>query len=182
MSVPEENARVSLALRFDPNHLKEYFEKLRSPQAFIEYFEKVTGAEADQWTRELLQELWFALAPALTTLFEVYPIVTKEAFMHSFVAEVNIVLSNLMALLRSRADECLEFYRALPELKKSSGELAPEIRNRIAKCIKLTENEPKIAQIAVLYIFEFVHRKMQFSLPIGAMPNTAKGIVGIMTD
>jgi hypothetical protein len=181
MSAPEEHVRVSLALRFDPQHLKEYFERLRSPQAFIEYFERVTGAEADQWTRELLQELWFALAPALTTLFEVYPIVTKEAFMHSFVSEVNIVLSNLMSLLRSRANECLELYRSLPEMKKS-GELPAEVRNRVTKCIKLAENAPKIAQIAVLYIFEFVHRKMQFSLPVGAMPNTAKGVVGIMTD
>jgi hypothetical protein len=173
---PEE--RVSFVIRLsNPQALAEYFNVLRSPQFFIEYAE-AHGIRLNEWTRELLKNMWNAIAPATTPLMEIYPIALPEAYLNAYAIEVTMLIENARALFEKMHLKCLEEEAKYADPAKRS-EIDPRVDEQ---CELLIEYGTRLPLILALYILDFTHRKAQFSLPVQAMPNSAKAKGGIWTD
>lgn len=173
---PEE--RVGFVVRLSqPQMLAEYFNALRSPQLFIEYAE-ASGIKLNEWTRELLRNMWNSIAPATTPLMEVYPVALPEAYLNAYAIEVTMLIENARAFFEKMHLKCLEEEAKYADPAKRS-EIDPKIDEQ---CEALIEYGTRLPLILALYILDFTHRKAQFSLPIQAMPNSAKAKGGIWTD
>jgi len=181
--VAPEDAQVSITLRFDPRFMEQYFQGMRSFQVYVspaETYEALTKQRLDEWTRHLLETAWNAVIVGLVPPMEVYPVVHEDAYESSFYNEVTMHLENSINMFSERMNECTKLYRSLPDLVKLGEKEKYSLQ--LERCVELTMHAPYVAPILAKFILEFVHRKAQFSLPLQAMPNSAKAKAGILTD
>jgi hypothetical protein len=181
--VAPEDAQVSITLRFDPRLIEQYFHAMRSFQVYVspaETYETLTKQRLDEWTRHLLEAAWSAVVMGLVPPMEIYPVIHEDAYESAFYNEITMHLENAMNMFSERMNACIKLYKSLPELVKLGEK--EKYYHQLENCVELTLHAPYATPILARFILEFVHRKAQFSLPLQAMPNSAKAKAGILTD
>jgi len=181
--VPQE-ARVVNVLRFSPQAIQAYFENIRSPHTFLRAFELATGIKLDSWIRAVLEKAWKSIALSSVPVMEVHPVADRGAYLNSYTLEVSMNIRNLMSFFEKLSENCVEAYSQLAKASETQHiDLSrPDIVAVVEECMSLSEHGPRLTALLAIFILEFVHRKMQFSLPIGLMPNSAKAVAGVWTD
>ena len=171
---------VKVALRFSPQFVESYLDKVRSPESFLRAVESALGEPLSEWERKVLEHAWQSVALGAVPLMEVFPITTEDAYLKSYVNEVLMHVENVKALFERRAASCVELYSKLGELVETGrySEAEPLVR----ECVKLTEHGARLALILCVFILEHTYRKAQCSLPLGRMSNAAKAKAGIESN
>jgi len=169
-----DNVKVSTMARFSPENYATYFSELRSSRLLV-----VDEKDMDDWTQMLVSFIDKSIVLSKMKPFEIHPISDPSVYLRSFMNEVSMNTLNLRLNFRKRLDECQNLIRSLASMTVEQRE---EKRHQMDTCIKFFKNIIHLSMVGNVFIIEFVARKSQFSLPLGIMPNSAKGVVGIWTD
>jgi hypothetical protein len=169
--------QVSLIIRFVPEKLRQYFDMVRSVQQYVKTDIATAGVEFSEWDEKVLQHAWKGIMLGTVPLFEVFPISHRDAYAKSYALEVIMHLLNTKTQIDSMSSDCLKLYSRLRDIQ-----IDDNVMKKLVECMTFAKHAVSLGAISSLYILEFVHRKAQFSLPAGLMPNSAKGVAGVWTD
>jgi hypothetical protein len=175
--VAPSEGQVSLIIRFIPEKLRQYFDMVRSVQQYVKTDIALAGVKFSDWDENVLQTAWKGIMLGTVPLFEVFPISHKDAYAKSYALEVTMHLLNSKTQIDSMSADCLKLYSRLKDIQ-----IDDNVMKKLMECITFAKHAVSLGAITSIYILEFVHRKAQFSLPAGLMPNSAKGVAGIWTD
>ncbi|ADJ54268.1 hypothetical protein HAV2_gp05 [Hyperthermophilic Archaeal Virus 2] len=175
--VAPSEGQVSLIIRFTPEKLRQYFEAVRSVQQYVKPEIAAAGVEFTDWDEKVLQTVWKGIMLGTVPLFEVFPISHKDAYAKSYALEVTMHLLNSKTQLESMSTDCLKLFSRLNDV-----DIDESVLKKAVECIAFAKHAVSLGTITALHTLEFVHRKAQFSLPAGLMPNSAKGVAGVWTD
>jgi len=177
VAVPQD-AQVTNVLRFNPQIVQIYFDNIRNPQSFFRAIE-AAGVKLNVWIRSLLEKAWNSIAISSIPVMEVHPVANPSAYIQSFSLEVIMNIRSLKSLFEQTSERCTETFSKLPEMEQTHREHLITVAE---DCLSLIEYGVQLTTLLSIFTLEFVHRKMQFSLPVGLMPNSVKAIAGIWTD
>jgi len=175
--VPPAEGQVSMIIRFIPEKLRQYFDMVRSAQQYVRTDIATAGVEFSEWDEKVLQTVWKGIMLGTVPLFEVFPVSHRDAYAKSYALEVTMHLLNSKTQIDSMSTNCLKLYSKLKDIQ-----IDDNVMKKLMECITFAKHAVSLGAITSIHILEFVHRKAQFSLPAGLMPNSAKGVAGVWTD
>jgi len=168
-----EDVKVSTMARFAPENYMAYINELRSSKLLSVMDER----ELDEWTQRLISFIDKSIILSKMKPFEIHPISNPEVYLRSYMHEVLMDTNNLQINVKKKLDECAFIIKSARDLIDQE-----EKRRLLEDCKSFIKHVIQLSLVGNEFIIEFVNRKSQFSLTLGLMPNSAKGVVGIWTD
>jgi hypothetical protein len=168
-----EDVKVSTMARFAPESFTAYINELRSSKLLSAMDER----EFDEWTQRLVSFIDKSIVLSKMKPFEIHPISNPEVYLRSYMHEVLMDTNNLQINVKKKLDECSFVMKNIHDFMEQEDK-----RKLVEDCQGFMKHVIQLSLVGNEFIIEFVNRKSQFSLTLGLMPNSAKGVVGIWTD
>ena len=168
-----EDVKVSTMARFAPENFTSYINELRSSKLLSSMDER----EFDEWTQRLVSFIDKSIVLSKMKPFEIHPISNPEVYLRSYMHEVLMDTNNLQINVKKKLDECSFVMKNIHDFMEQEDK-----RKLVEDCQGFMKHVIQLSLVGNEFIIEFVNRKSQFSLTLGLMPNSAKGVVGIWTD
>lgn len=133
----------------------------------VEEFEKciatMLSAELNEHERGIIRKLWYSInAITKLPLMDILPATTSKGLLTSMLNEEQLLLTFAKTELQNMFDECIEFYKKMPEFAKQ--DRINEVENEIERCVSLSKLGPILSGTIGIYIINLMNRKVHSAL------------------